>query len=236
VSQGHASKIGPESDRPIRLVVLGDGGLARRIAALVDVINEGNVSYRLLGLTRATPLDDNEASYPRSRYTILGTDDVLGVIDAAYVIGLGSPERKRQVAEQTDRYRRAAVSLVDPSVRIERPVALGPGSVIMAGVFLEVDACLGRHVLVNGNSVVGHDCIIGSYSTVGPNCVVGGASLIGEGVYIGAGSVVLPGIRVGARSVIGAGAVVNEVRPGSRVVGVPARPIREETRSAILGQ
>lgn len=54
---------------------------------------------------------------------------------------------------------------------------------------------------------------------------------IGDHVYVGAGARVLGGIDVGDGAVIGANAVViKDVRPGTTVVGVPAR----ETRSREL--
>ena len=47
-------------------------------------------------------------------------------------------------------------------------------------------------------------------------------------VWIGSNATILPGVRVGAGSVIGAGAVVTKhVPPGTVVMGVPARSVRE---------
>jgi galactoside O-acetyltransferase len=47
-------------------------------------------------------------------------------------------------------------------------------------------------------------------------------------VWIGANATILPGVRVGRGAVVGAGAVVTrDVEPGSVVMGVPARVVRE---------
>ena len=49
---------------------------------------------------------------------------------------------------------------------------------------------------------------------------------IEENVWIGAGARILDGVTIGRDSVVGAGSVVTRnVAPGSRVVGVPARPL-----------
>ena len=47
------------------------------------------------------------------------------------------------------------------------------------------------------------------------------------GAIIGANVTLLPGVRIGAGALVGAGAVViNDVRPGTVVVGNPARVVR----------
>lgn len=50
--------------------------------------------------------------------------------------------------------------------------------------------------------------------------------VLGEDVWIGAGAIVMPGVTVGDGAIVGAGAVVTrDVPAGSRVAGVPARPL-----------
>jgi maltose O-acetyltransferase len=45
-------------------------------------------------------------------------------------------------------------------------------------------------------------------------------------VWLGSHCVILPGVTIGDDAVVGAGAVVNrDVAAGTRVVGVPARPL-----------
>ena len=53
---------------------------------------------------------------------------------------------------------------------------------------------------------------------------VGAESRVNEGAFLGIGSVVLPRLLVGAWATVGAGAVVMaNVRPGTTVIGNPAR-------------
>lgn len=55
------------------------------------------------------------------------------------------------------------------------------------------------------------------------------AVVIKEKAYLGVGCIILPGVTIGENAVVGAGAVVTkDVRPGTVVVGVPARPIVRE--------
>ncbi len=72
-------------------------------------------------------------------------------------------------------------------------------------------------------TVVGEDCVIGH------RAIVHGTTLE-DGVLVGMGAILLNRVRVGAGSVIAAGAVVlegTEIPPGSLVVGVPGKVVRE---------
>lgn len=72
-------------------------------------------------------------------------------------------------------------------------------------------------------TIVGEDCVIGH------RAVVHGA-LLEDGVLVGMGAILLNRVRVGRGSIIAAGAVVTEgtqVPPGSLVVGVPGKVVRQ---------
>ncbi|HSM08104.1 MAG TPA: gamma carbonic anhydrase family protein [Gemmatimonadota bacterium] len=72
-------------------------------------------------------------------------------------------------------------------------------------------------------------CIIGADVGIGHRAIIHGCT-IADGCLIGMGAIVLSHAVIGAGSVIGAGAVVREgteVPPGSLVVGVPGRVIRD---------
>ncbi len=72
-------------------------------------------------------------------------------------------------------------------------------------------------------TIVGEDCVIGH------RAVVHGTTLE-DGVLVGMGAILLNNVRVGRGSIIAAGAVVTEgtqVPPGSLVVGVPGKVVRQ---------
>lgn len=84
------------------------------------------------------------------------------------------------------------------------------------------------NVVVDGMVRIGRNCVIGPWVTVGTRGSVAGPR-IGDDVFIGTGAKILGGIRVGDRARIGANAVVLEDVPeGATVVGVPAKPVRNE--------
>ena len=74
-----------------------------------------------------------------------------------------------------------------------------------------------------------HPLFIGSEVTVGHNVTLHGCT-IKDRCLIGMGAIVLDGAEVGEDSIVGAGALVKEgmrVKPGTLVVGVPAREVRQ---------
>jgi carbonic anhydrase/acetyltransferase-like protein (isoleucine patch superfamily) len=80
----------------------------------------------------------------------------------------------------------------------------------------------------------GIPCFVGNRVTVGHRVILHGCTVEDE-CLIGMGAILLNRVRVGRGSVIGAGAVVvegTEVPPGSLVLGIPGRVVREVDEAA----
>jgi acetyltransferase-like isoleucine patch superfamily enzyme len=68
------------------------------------------------------------------------------------------------------------------------------------------------------------------YEYMGPRTV--DPVKIGRGTWIGTGALILPGVTIGEYCVIGAGAVVTADIPAHTLaLGIPARPVKELTRT-----
>jgi carbonic anhydrase/acetyltransferase-like protein (isoleucine patch superfamily) len=139
--------------------------------------------------------------------------------------------------------------------RIAADVFLAPGSVVVGDVEIGAGASIWYNAVLRGdsapvrvgarsnvqdNAVLHVDpdapCVVGEDVTIGHGAIVHGTT-VGNGVTIGMGAIVLSRSRVGERAIVAAGAVVAEgaeVRPGTLVMGVPAREKREldEARQA----
>jgi len=94
---------------------------------------------------------------------------------------------------------------------------------------------VGHHTNIQDNAVVhladDFPCIIGNYVTVGHSAIVHACTVHDE-VLVGMGSVILDGAVIGEQSLIGARALVTQsmqIPPGSLVLGVPAKIVRELT-------
>ena len=143
------------------------------------------------------------------------------------VMAMGSPIIRTRVATRfagttTDRW----PVLIHPKADVDPLTVLGHGTVVASGAVVSTDVVLEPFTLINYNATVGHDVHVGSLCVVNPGAALSGFVVLEAGVLIGAGAVVLAGRRVGAGATVGAGAVVVEdVEPGTVVVGVPARPL-----------
>ncbi|MCO5350246.1 MAG: NeuD/PglB/VioB family sugar acetyltransferase [Bryobacteraceae bacterium] len=159
---------------------------------------------------------------------VVGVEEVAA--GAEFVVAVGSnAARARCLEEGLKRGWRAAV-VVHRSAVVAEGVALGEGTVVLAGAVVNADARVGRNVIVNTGAVVEHDCEIGEGVHVSPGSVLGGGVKVGAGAQVGIGAVVLPGVRVGEGAMVGAGAVVvRDVGAGVTVVGVPARELVQKT-------
>lgn len=157
----------------------------------------------------------------RSTLTVLRDQGV-----AAIFFGFGAGAARRQLLAVAQAAGLEAPALVHPRAFVAASACLAPGVQVMAGAVVQAGARLGAAVLVNSGAVVEHDADLASGVNVGPGAVLAGRVRAGEDADIGAGVTIVPDIVVGARSLVGAGAVV--IRPvpdGTRVAGVPAKPL-----------
>lgn len=115
-------------------------------------------------------------------------------------------------------------TIIHPSAWVSPSATLDAGTVVMAGAVVSACAILGRGCIVNTGATVDHDCRLGDGVHVSPGAHVGGGASIGERSWIGIGAAVRHDVRIGADVTVGAGAaVVENLPPESKAVGVPAR-------------
>lgn len=195
-------------------VVCGAGGHAKVVIACVEAAGGDVVGV----------LDDDPDMVGR---LILGRrvmgpirQDLLpsGVLP---IIGIGSNTGRREIAA---RLRGPFGRAVHPSAVVHSSVDLGEGTVVMAGVVVQPECRIGRHVILNTMASVDHDGVIGDFAHVAPGCHLSGQVTLGDGVLMGVGSAAMPGAIVGAWSIAGAGAtVIGRLPAGVTAVGTPAK-------------
>ena len=212
---------------PSEVVVVGAGGFGRQVLDLIEAHNlaRPDAQISVLGVADDSPSQLNLERLRARSYRYLGTIvDVLAESVGAYVLGIASPQAKRRIAARFDKRGWNAVTLIDPTAGLGSLVEIDPGAIICAGAQLMTNIKIGRHTHINLNVTVGHDSELGDFVTVNPGAAVSGDVVVGDAVLIGTGAAVLQGLRVSQEAQVGAGAcVTKDVRPGSTVVGVPAR-------------
>ncbi|MCL9758515.1 NeuD/PglB/VioB family sugar acetyltransferase [Frankia sp. AiPa1] len=215
----------PDTPRP--LTIVGAGGHGRELLDVVEAVNAASspAPYAFLGF-----LDDGHGGDPgavaRRGAALLGGLDLLGSLDADYLIGVEDALARARVDRYASVHGRRPVTLVHPRASLGGDVQLGPGTVVYALASITTNVRTGRHVVVNIGASVAHDCRLGDYVTLAPGARIAGGVTIGAQAWIGAQASIVGRRRIGERVVVGTGSVVtDDIRAVAVVTGVPARPI-----------
>lgn len=209
------------------LVIIGAGGFGREASLLVEEINrwKGRNVWGLLGF-----IDEDQAKWGLELrgYPVLGGWDALDKLppDVAVICVVGDPASKSKLVRMAEARYREFATLVHHSVELAADLKVGRGVLINKGCLLTTNITVGDHVSINPGCGIGHDAVIEALSTLMWRVNISGAVRVGQGCMIGTGATVLQGLKIGENSTVGAGAVVTGDLPaGSRVAGVPAKPL-----------
>lgn len=159
----------PESS--MKIVVYGVGGHAK---VVLDVLEKVGVCA-IVGL-----LDDSAelVGSMRSGYRVLGGRALFeGLIEEGVkgmIVALGDNVRRRAVFDAARAAEFELVTAVHPSALLGSRVKVGAGSVLVAGVVVNVDAEIGDNVIVNTSASVDHDCRIGAHVHLSPGVRLAG--------------------------------------------------------------
>ena len=209
------------------IVIIGASGHGKVVADIVEQAGD----LRIAGfLDRDKPAGSEFFGLP-----VLGTEADLPRLAgelglAGLLVAIGDNWTRARVAGELARLAPSLpfVAAVHPGARLARGAAVGPGTVVMAGVALNSDCRVGAHCIVNTGASLDHDGEMGDFSSLAPGAAVGGNVRIGAYSAVSIGACVAHGRKIGEHAVVGAGAVVLADVPDRCVAyGAPARVIRE---------
>jgi sugar O-acyltransferase (sialic acid O-acetyltransferase NeuD family) len=150
-------------------------------------------------------------------YPVFAREALARLGDARVLAVPGSPTSfpaRRGVIEELGVEPSRWAQVVHPRACVSPRARLGRNVLVMAGVVISGQACIGDHVCILPNSVVHHDATVGDGTLVGSCVVVAGGTRIGRNCYIGSGSRIMNGLTVGDGALVGlASAVIRDVAP-----------------------
>ena len=179
--------------------------------------------YNILGFINDIP---NALDYfPAITVPILGgIQNWEKIGDEKYALGLGTPDAKKKIVDMLKPRGVEFISIISEWADVSEDLVHGEGCVITGGAIVGCDVRLGDFVNING-SMICSGAEIKDFSTTTGFTVIEDA-VVEEGVYLGSKAVVTAGKCVGAWSNVAVGSVVmNDVRPGATVFGMPAEEI-----------
>ncbi|CAN7241377.1 acetyltransferase [Pseudarthrobacter oxydans] len=217
----------------ISLIIIGAGGFGRETLDVVRSLNRSSSSpvYDLLGVVDSQPSEANLSRLDALGVRFLGSESdwIASSRLAQYLVGVGSPKIRRQIAHRFDSAGYRAATVVHPTAVVGSNSTLSAGSVVCAGAQISTNVVIGAHAHINPNATVGHDAVLKDFVSLNPGSVVSGEVVCETEVLVGAGAVVLQGLTLGARSLVGAAACVTRSLTADTIAkGVPARPYRPD--------
>lgn len=206
------------------LVVIGTGDHARVILDALRALGE-----RPSGFVDLDP-PTSAGRHPFGLQVIGDLTVELGwrenLPDARFVVAIGNNAVRASAFSRAVALGLKPETVVHPTATLLGDTAIGAGSQICARAVVGVSARIGINSIINTAATIDHDNAIGDHVSIGPGAHLAGRVTVGAYSQVGLASSVNEGLTIGSRCVVAAGAaVIRAVPDGSRVAGVPARPM-----------
>lgn len=207
-----------------RLIILGAGNMAKIATEYAMLSKDYNKEWAIVGCLEFEGKDTvADPKYPPIIGTIEGyqpTEEDVFFCSYALV-----EDRKKSV-QLMEQKGAKFINLIHPSANVLSTSILGVGNMIGAFTTISVNVKIGNHTIIQDHCNIGHDSVIGDFSHLYVGNIVCGINTLGECTTVYTGSVIYPKLKVGGGATIGAGSVVmRAVKPGTTVMGNPAKKI-----------
>lgn len=208
------------------MVIVGAKGFAKEL--LLTISDNGLSDFVFFD-----NISDKRDGCIFENYTVLATVEetkkYLAEVDNRFLLGIGKPAFREQLANEFTAWGAVLSSLISVKSSIGMYNNIAEGTIIQQAVVIENDNTIGKGCLIHTGSFVSHDVEIGNYCEVSPFVKLLGKVKIGNFCELGTGCIILPGVILGDNVIVGAGAVVTkDVKSNTTVMGIPA--ISKNTR------
>lgn len=205
-----------------KLVIVGAGGFGREVLAWARQSLQFEVEWTIKGF-----IDDNPQALAGKNTPApwLGPiTEHAPASDEVFVCALGVPAIKKRCSEMLRSRGAQFTRLVHRTAVLGDNIEFGAGVLLCPYAVVSGNNQLGDGVAINLHASVDHDAMVGDWSQINCHCDLTANVRVGREVFLGSSVSIVPGVVVGDGAYIGAGAVVTrDVRPGTKVFGVPAR-------------
>lgn len=205
------------------IAIYGAGGLGREVACLLNIINEKESTWNLVGF-----FDDGKEKGACNEYgEILGgiTEVNAWTVPLSIVITIGSPYVVEKIVNSIDNTNIDYPNIIAPDTFFldKSHFFMGQGNLVCTGCLFSTNVQIGNFNCFNSFITIGHDTCIENFNSIMPAVRVSGEVKIGQRNFLGVGSAILQQIKVGSDTVIGANSVVvRSTKDRNTYVGNPA--------------
>lgn len=205
------------------LVIIGAGGFAREIYDLANTCYQAVDDFTVKGFLSDGPSNIESMGYP----PVLSTVADYAIEDGdVFFCAIGKLADRRKTVEIILGKGGKFINLIHPTAVISPSVCLGIGVGIKAFCVLASDVSVGDFTFLQSSVIMGHDVQIGRYCQVNSFAFFAGYSKVSDLVSVNAGAKLIQNVVVEENAVVGMGSVViNKVKSGTTVFGIPARRI-----------
>lgn len=193
-----------------KLVIIGASGHGKVIADIALLNGYKDIVF----------LDDDENIKECAGFPVVGKIDDVVSMNGDTIVAIGNAKARERIQAGLENI----VTLIHPNSIISRRVAIGKGTVVMAGVVINSDVTIGNGCIINTGATVDHDCVIEDFVHVSVGVHVAGTCKIGKGTWIGVGATISNNLNICGNCMVGAGTVVvKNIREVGTYLGVPAK-------------
>ncbi len=145
---------------------------------------------------------------------------------AQFIVAIGNNVLRHKLFQSMISEGFQPVNVIHPSACVSFGARVGVGSVVLANAVVNIGTELGVCTIINTSATVDHDCWLGDSVHVSPGASIAGEVRIERFAWVGIGASVRQQVTIGEGAIVGAGAaVVDDVVPGTTVLGVPAKVV-----------
>lgn len=207
------------------VILIGAGGHCLSVIEAIESTGEFNIA----GLIDPRLKKDSEVL----GYPVLGDDHLIPeLIQKGYVFhitvgNISMPDIRINIYNNVTGLSGELITTKASTTRVSSHASIGNGCTLLHYSFVNTGAKIGKNCILNTGALVEHESIIGDHCHLSTYAKVNGQVTIGSRVFIGSNATIFNNVTIGDDVTIGAGAVVTkDIKPGIKVVGNPAKSIK----------